>query len=462
MSDHRIGVLFLAGLALGGSRPALCETPPSEPLTLRRAAQLALDHAPEVAAARAEADEAGASARLAAVGFKPQAAVTTTPGYSTGLPVQVAGQVPSIIGFELRKTLYDPWRRARALEVDSAAAAARGSFERTSAATARAAAISYGRVWAGQVRDADARRRVEAREAILRRVSTLRREGRRTDLDVERAGLQVARAKQKLLDHQTELDLDRLELARLIDWPAGEKFALPEDGLAGLPEPPAGDDLAAARAADPELRAHAERIDALEHSVSLAVRSWQPVIEAEAQYLRLASYNNFDQYFVKFKQDNFTVGVSVVLPVWTGGRFDEERAAARARLARAEGERRVRERDLELAVRRAEAESTRASAEAALSRRAVDVAREELRVTRALADEGRGDPDAVENAEIALANAEDDQADAGQRLLAARINLLDLRGELSAALLGAPAGERNPNAVKAESGRMLEAGQTSH
>jgi outer membrane protein TolC len=438
MNDRSILVSLLAALTLTGARPALAETPPAQPLTLKRAAELAVARAPEVVAARAEADEAGASARLAGVGFNPQAFVTTTPGYSTGLPVQVAGQVPSIIGFELRKTLYDPSRRSRVLEAGSAAAAARGSFERASAAAARAAAVAYGRVWAGQIRLTDARRRVEAREAILRRVTTLRREGRLTDLDVESAGLQVARAKQKLLDQQTELDLDRLELARLIDWPSGETLALSEDALSSLPEPAAADRLAAAKAADPELRADAERIDALEHSVSLAVRSFQPVVEAEAQYLRLASYNNFDQYFVKFKQDNFTIGVSVVVPVWTGGRFDGERAAARARLARAEGERRVRERDLELAVRRAEAESTRAAAEAALSRRAADVAREELRVARALADEGRAEPDAIERGEIALADAEDDKAGASQAVLAARLGLLELTGDLTASLVGTP------------------------
>ncbi len=451
MSDHRIGVLFLAGLTVAGARPALCQTPPSEPLTLRRAAQLAIARAPEVVVSRADVDEAEAAERLSRAGWKPEAFATTTPGYASGLPVQVAGQVPAIFGFEVRQTLYDQSRRARTFDAGAAAAAARGSFGRTTSATARAVALAYGRVWAGQERAADARRRLEAREAIFRRVSTLKREGRATDLDVENAGLQVARAKQKLLDLQAELDIDRFELARMVDWPAGTPVVPAEDPLAGLPEPPAGDDLAAARGADPELRAFAGRIDALEHSVSLTERAWHPVVEAEAQYLRLAKYNNFDQYFVKFTENNFTVGVSVIVPVWTGGRLAEAKASARARLSRAEGERRVRERDLELAVRRAQAEAVRAAAEAALSRRAAGVAREELRVAKVLADEGRGEPDAVETREIALADAEDDQASAGQGLLAARINLLDLRGELSAALLGAQAGERNPNAVKAES-----------
>ena len=434
MNDKRI-LVCLAALTYACAAHARSETP--EPLTLRRAAQLALARAPEVAVAQAEVDEAASSARRAKADLdRPLAFATTTPGYSSGLPVAVAGRVPAIAGLEVRQTLYDPARRAGTFDAGARFAAARGAFEATAAQTARAIAASYGRVWGGKAMLEDARRRVEAREAAFRRVSALRREGRRTDLDVENAGLAVARAKQKLLDRQAELDLDRLELSRLVDWPEATPLALAEDPLSALPEPGTGGVLASARAADPELAALAARIDALEHSLSLVERSWQPTVEAEAQYLRLARYNNFDQYFVKFKADDWAVGVSIAVPLWTGGRFAEARAGARARLAHAVAERRLRERDLELAVRRAEAERDHAGAQYALSRRAVEVAREELRVARALADEGRGEPDGIENREVALADSLDDISDASQGLLVARVKVLDLRGELSGALLG--------------------------
>jgi outer membrane protein TolC len=443
MNDRRIGALVLAAAGLTAAPVARGQVAPPEPLTLRRATQMALVHTPEVAVSRAEADEAASAARQARAEWRPQAFASTTPGYSTGLPVQVAGQVPSAFGFEVRQTLYDPIRRARTFDAVAAASAARGSFESVSAAAARAVAMSYARVWAGQKKVEDARRRVETREAQARRVASLRREGRRTDLDVENTGFQVARAKQKLLEQQGELEIDRLELARMIDWPAGTPLALSEDPLSSLPEPAGADHLAAARAFDPELRAHAEQIDALQHSASLFLRSFHPVVEGEIQYLRLASFNNYDQYFVKFKENNFTVGVSVVLPLWTGGRFGESKTAANARLARAEGERRVRERDLELAVRRAEAESARAAAEVSLAGRALAIAREELRVARALAEEGRGEPDAVEQRDIAVADAEDEEANAAQGILAARARLLELTGGLTGSLLG-PSAEPPP------------------
>jgi outer membrane protein TolC len=427
-----VHLLAAAAFVLAGASPALAQAPPSaDTLTLRRAVELAMEHAPEVAVSRAEAEEALSSARLTKAGLKPFASISTTPGYSTGLPVQVAGQVPAIFGFEVRQTLYDPSRRALVYDAEAVAADARGAYAKASTAAARAATLSYARVWTGQKRVENARRRVEARETVLRRVSVLRREGRRTDLEVESSGLQVARAKQKLLDAQSELDLDRLELSRLIDWPSGRTLILSEDPRDAFREADAGDHLARARASDPEMKAMSDRIAALERSVSLAEKTWRPIVEAEAQYLRLASYNNFDQYFNNFKENNFTVGVSVVLPLWSGGRFAEQRVTARSRLSRAEADRRVREKELELSVRRAEAALVRAGAEASLSARASAVAREELRVARALADEGRAEPDAVELREIALGEAEDEEATAAQGLLAARVKLLELTGALA-------------------------------
>ncbi len=60
-------------------------------------------------------------------------------------------------------------------------------------------------------------------------------------------------------------------------------------------------------------------------------------------------------------------------------------------------------------------------------------------MAQALANEGRGEPDAVERGEIAAAKAEDDLGQASQGLLTARTKLLELRGELPGALLASAA-----------------------
>ena len=263
----------------------------------------------------------------------------------------------------------------------------------------------------------------------------LAREGRKTDLEVEQTGLEVARAKQALADREAEQDLDRMELAWLIGAPRSETPELAEDPLAALPEPATGDHLAAARAADPQLAAFDRQADALEHAASLQRHTWLPVVQAEGQYMRLSNYNNFDQYFVKFKANDWAVGVSVAVPLWTGGRLGHGQAAAQARLERSQADRRARERDIELAVRRAEMDLVHSQGEFRLATRALAAARDALRVAQALAGEGRGEPDAVERGEIAAARAEDDLGQASYGLVVARAKLLEVRGELPGALL---------------------------
>ncbi len=434
MSRPGLALLLLATLP---SFAASGQT--SAPLTLKRAAELALAHAPEGASARAVAAESASRARAAAAGFSPQAFATTTPGYSSGLPVAVAGRVPSVVGVELHQTLYDPARRAEALVAQAGAEGLAGASALTASSTARALVLSYSRNWADRRRIENARRDLEAREAILRRVTALAREGRKTDLEVEQADLEVARAKQTLSDRQAEQDLDRMELAWLIGSPRSEILELAEDPLVALPEPALGDNLAAARAADPQLAALDRQAEVLERAASLQKRAWLPVVQAEGQYMRLANYNNFDQYFVKFKANDWAVGVSVAVPLWTSGRLGHGQAAAQARLEKTRADRRARERDLELAVRHAEADLARSQGELRLATRALAVARDALRVAQALANEGRGEPDAVERGEIAAAKAEDDLGQASQGLLTARTKLLELRGELPGALLASAA-----------------------
>ncbi len=172
--------------------------------------------------------------------------------------------------------------------------------------------------------------------------------------------------------------------------------------------------------------------------------------------MRLSNYNNFDQYFVKFKSNDWAVGISVALPLWTGGRLQHSQAAAGARVEKIRADRRGRERDLELAVRRAEADLSRARTEFQLSSRALAAAREGLRVAQALTAEGRGEADSVDLGVIAVAKAEDEGTEAGQGLLAARARLLELRGELPATLLGVKPSDRNPEGRKAEGTEQSE------
>jgi outer membrane protein len=267
-------------------------------------------------------------------------------------------------------------------------------------------------------------------------VAALLEEGRRTELDLDRAKLQGARARQKVLNAESDRDLDELELKRLIGWPGSAPLVLAGDPDAVIPELASTENLAAVRAADPELKSLGREVELLGRSASLEARHWAPVIEASAQYQRLAKFNDYDKYYLTFTPDSVAIGVSLGLPLWTGGRSADGARRARAKLERSEAELRTRESDVEIAVRRAEAAVARSIAERSLSRRSQGIAEQDLSALQLLVREGRRELDDLDARELARADADEEAAAASLESLLERVKLLALRGELGRALLG--------------------------
>jgi len=436
---HRFGLsLGVAVLAAAGgfaaSPAAVAQAPAVETLTLKRAIDLALERAPQLAAMRASSEEAEASARVAADAFHPSVWVSTTPGYSTGLPVAVAGSVPAYGAIEIRQTIYDPWKKNEALAAEATAARQIGKLESSCTETVRSTVAAYTRSWTDERRADAGRRRLAAAEAAAARESALLEEGRATEMDVERAKLQAARAKQKLLNAESDRDLDGLELKRLIGWPGNAPLRLSSETDGALVGADDVDTLSAARSSDPQLKSLGRQIELLGRSAQLSAKRW-PLVQAAAEYQRLPSY--YSKYYNSFNENAFSFGVSFSIPLYAGGLLDDTEARSRAGLARAEAEREIREGDLEIAARRAEASVAKAEAERSLARRAQGIAEQDLRAAELLAREGRAEAGMVEERQLALADADEEVATATLGALEERVKLLALRGDLTRTLLGA-------------------------
>ncbi len=408
-------------------------TADSPTLTVRRAVELALVRAPEIAVARAAADEADAGARMAASERKPQFSVNTTPGWSTGVPLSVAGEVPAALGARVRLTLYDPIERGEEFQAQAQSAAFAGALADARAEVARRTAAACAKLSADLSRVTSAGRRLLAREVMARRERALEREGRRTRLDVERASLEEARARQRLYAAESDRDLDRHELARLVGLPAGSPVSIVDDPGEAVPEPGPGDAVALSFSHDRQLRSLAEQAEALGRSARLLAQAFKPAVNAEARYAYIPRAFGYDKYYLNFQENVASLGVSVVLPVWTGGRDSARAAQSRARLEQVEAERRLRESELAQQAREAQVKLARVALEAGLARRAASLAEEALSQARALEREGRGEADGVERAQLALSEAEDDQAQSSRDQVDARLLLLALRGELLSA-----------------------------
>ena len=421
-------IVRFAVLVVSAPAALLAQAAGPEPLSLRQAVELALERAPQLASVRAAREEGAASAALARDAFHPAAYFSTTPGYTYGLPTTVAGQVPAIASVEIRQTIYDKNRRSVALQAQATESALDASLAQTCRSTIEAVVGAYARSFLDGMQVEAARRRLDASERMAGRITALFEEGRRRQLDVERATLSAARARQKLLNAESDRDLSELELKRLIGWPGSSPLRLAGDPEAVIPELQQTENLTVALAADPGLKALGREVELLGESASVESKRWLPVIEASAHYQRLAKFNNYDDYYLSFTPNSVAVGVSVLLPLWTGGRFDDGQRQARARLDRAEADLRVRHGDVAMEVRRAEAAVARATAEKSLSRRARGIADQTRSAEEMLVREGRSEPIDLDASDIALADSDEEAARASLDSVLERVRLLSLRG----------------------------------
>jgi outer membrane protein len=455
------GVPQTSGVPQASGSAAASETPA---LSLRRATELALAKDPEIAAAAAAAEGDRAGARLASDAFRPAAEASTTPGVGRGLPVAVAGRVPSIVTVDLHQSIYNNEQRSQALSARARATTTAAAHDRARVQTARQIADLYARCWSGERLLAGADRRLAAYQAISRRAEALRAEARATDLDLAQARLREAKARLRRMEIAAARDVDLWELRRRLGLPADAAVALPDDPLAGTPEPPrdlrAGA-VEAARAADPELRSAAQAIELLERAGRLRRGILaQITVDADAQYSRLSRANGIDQFYVKFREDDWSVALAVAVPLWSGGRLRDGLAQAEAALDRLKQQQRARAEQIEIEVHRAEAAMDQAAAAADLARQAAAVAEEDLRITGALAAEGRAGADDQDSREAALADAREEEVKATAALLTARVQLLAARGELLTSLgIGAGgAGSTEPSPAAPQAAPVGPAG----
>ncbi|HYM62308.1 MAG TPA: TolC family protein [Thermoanaerobaculia bacterium] len=425
-----IGVLIAALTLAFASNVANAQQPTPTPLTLDEVVRRAIAYSPDVRALRASVDDSSASALLARQAFNPAMSVSTTPGYATGLPIAVLGQVPAIGMIEAHKVLFDSSASSDALVAGVDVDAAKAQLEARRRDVAVTAAELYAQVAAGEILVEAAGHEVAAHQTMLERTQALAREGRARDIDVERASLDIEIAQRKKDSALSAASLDELRLRRLIDWPSDQPLHVAPLSSITDTVSAAGDNLAAALASDPELNGLDLQIEQLHRAKELQRRLIQPTVAVQVQYARLFDF--YASFYDKFRSDDASIGMSVTIPLWTGGRRATAAARLLAQINRLGAERESRRNALEIAVREAEADLRDAEKENRLSARVQSVARESLRLTQILAAEGRGTPNDVPQAEVALADADGHFAKSCVHLASARAKLMTFRGELTA------------------------------
>jgi len=157
-------------------------------------------------------------------------------------------------------------------------------------------------------------------------------EGRQLPLELTRARLETARARQQLEAGKAQVNLLEATLKHELNLPPGAPLEPRPTGLVStLPLPPNETEaLGQAVAGNAELK----RIDAGLRAKGFALRAGKgalaPRVDLVAQYSLFGRFNNFEDFFNKFQRHNGQIGISLQIPVF--GRKEVNARAAKVRL----------------------------------------------------------------------------------------------------------------------------------
>jgi outer membrane protein len=394
---YRAALIAVAILPFGGVLAA------DAPLTFAEVLRLAVEHSAQIAAADAAAQTAGREADVSRRRFAPTVSTGTGAQYTSGFPLAPGGNVPALFDIAYSQTIFNAPATAEAR-----AAGRRADAHRLSAAGVRDAVIEDAA--AAYLELVSVRRSLDVGDTALRSADALvaaalerQAEGRALVVDVLRARLAAARARERRLGLAGRAETLETTLRQLTGLPEDRlvDIAMNDAPLDALPA--VAELVAGANRSDADLRAlEAQRDAAAEHVSAERAARW-PTVELVGNYAVLGRFNNYDVFFRSFQRNNINAGVQASVPLVMGGRAAAI-ALASSQVQEAEHKIRLRRDELSATVRQRAQQLAAASAARDVAALERDIAVEQRRIIGERAAEGR-----ASRADIASA-ALDEQA----------------------------------------------------
>lgn len=404
-------------------------------MTLRQAVDLANRQSPDLLLARLDEQRAALEVQAVKEPRLPRLVVGSGLAYSNGMPMSIEGASPAVIQAKAVRSLWNApqgYQVAQAREM--ARSAALGAAALREEVTLRVATLYLDLERAARQQEAAARQ-LDHLQRIEAAVRLRAEQGRELPIEGRRAGLEVARARLRVqqIDSQRRSASQALVLALGLD--PGEEIVPAKEERPAL-ELPLEEEASVAEALRDSRQLR--RLEADLAAKNLEGRSFKamrlPRIDLVAQYGLLAKFNNYEDFFNRFQRHNGQLGASIQVPIFAS-------SADEARAAQAEIDARRLRAQIQETRRRIESDTRRAwrkirDAEAArdLAKMDLDLARDQVGVLLAQLEEGRAQLRQVEQARFQEEERWIQYYEAGYELEVARFELLRWTNSLSAAL----------------------------
>jgi outer membrane protein len=402
-------------------------------LTLRQAVEQALRQNPDIAMARLDELKAQQAVRVQKDPFTPHVFFGSGLAYTNGFPMSIDGAAPSVVQGRVVESLFNrqqSYALARTREeARGAGIAASAKQDDVAFRTAVLFVDAERAARAGEV----ARKEVESSQKVLASVDNRVQEGRELPLESKRAALGLAHARQIADSLDADRETAETSLAIVLGYGAGDRVQ-PAAEERPVPPLPASEDAAVdgALRASVELRRLESQIAAKGLDVRSAKAARLPHVDLVAQYGLFATFNHYQDYFLKFQHNNGEIGASIVLPLWAGSAPGAQAAIADAEASRLRIQLANTRNQIIADTHQSFREVRKAEAQRDVARLDLDVAREQLTVNLALLQEGRIRLSQVEESRVAESGKWIAFYDAQYGVERARWNLARQTGDLLA------------------------------
>jgi outer membrane protein TolC len=390
---------------------------------------------PDVALARLDEQKAVMGTKIARDPFSPKVFAGSGLAYSSGFPLSVNGAVPSI--FQAQAT-QDVFNRQQSYVVAEAKENARGASFATASKrdeiAYRAVALYIDADRAARLSQA-AGKQIESLGKVVNTVRGRVEEGRELSIELKRANLELAKAKQRASSLADDAEYAQRSLAVLLGY-SSDDLVKANDEERALPKVPDNEQAAIESALEGshELKRLQSAMLAKGLEVKSANAARLPKLDLLAEYALLARYNNYDKFFKAFQRNNAQLGVSFQIPIMVG-------SAVKANIGQAEADNAKLRIDMEgtrnrisLQVRQSYQDIRKADEAREVTQADLELARESLTVLLAQLSEGRVALKQVEEARVQESNKWAEFYDAQFMAEKARLNLLRETGDLVASI----------------------------
>ncbi len=302
----------------------------AEPLPLDRAIRLALAHSTSAAIADTDVQRALASYREIHDNYVPQVFLGSGLGYSFGFPLSIEGAAPALGNAIAQSTVFNLAQRqfVNAAKTEWHASEVQDKDQRN--AVIQDVALTYAELAKWEARLARLQQDQTQAEQLQQAVAERAQAGVDSVTDLNKAKLTAARVRLHRAEARGSADVLRRHLANLTGLPVATIEIAPET-IPALPPVAKEEDLSEkAVASSPAIKI------AEQHSLAQSMRALgehraiYPTIDFSAQYARLSTINNYNEYYTHFRPDNATIGFAQRIPIFN--------ASQRARADAAEAE----------------------------------------------------------------------------------------------------------------------------